>query len=244
MSGKCEAPSWACPDAPQAGASRPADTAAGDPLLPSADPAAVTTLSRETLHKGYFTVEAWTVTHRRHDGGRTPPARRELFVMGEAVVVLPWDPVRDRVLLIDQFRVAPWARGDAQPWMLETIAGRLDAGDTPEGTAVREAAEEAGLTIDPAGLIAGPHHYPSPGAAGEYLWMFVAPTDLPDGIDGLGGLASEVEDIRSHLVPRAELTARARAGRLPNGPLAMLALWLEVEAEGLRARVAAGGQGG
>lgn len=215
-----------------------------DPLLPDLSAQDVTLIDRETLHRGYFRTEAWTLTHARHDGGRTPSVRRELLAMGEAVVVLPWDPARDRVLLIDQFRVAPYARGDEQPWMLETIAGRLDGDDTPQATAVREAAEEAGLAIDPARLIAGPHHYPSPGGVGEYLWMFVAPVDLPDGIEGLAGLASEAEDIRSHLLPRAELTARARAGRLPNGPLALLALWLEVEAADLRARLAASGQGG
>ena len=31
------------------------------------------------------------------------------------MVVLPWDPVRDRVLLVDQFRAGPAARGDGQP---------------------------------------------------------------------------------------------------------------------------------
>jgi len=221
------------------GAAEPAD-----PLLPSFEAGAVTSISRQVLYEGYFSLEARTLTHRRHEGGCTPPLRREVFLLGEAVVVLPWDPLRDRVLLIDQFRIAPWAQGDAQPWMLETIAGRIDPNETPETTAVREAAEEAGLIIDPARLIAGPHHYPSPGAVAEYLYMFVAPTDLPDGIAGFGGLASEAEDIRSHVVDRAELTARARAGRLPNGPLALLALWLEAEAEALRARLVAAGQGG
>lgn len=203
------------------------------PLIPG-DPQAVTLHARHLPHFGYFSVEAWTVSHRRHDGGRTPPVTREVFVMGDAVIVLPWDPVRDRVLVVDQFRIGPAARGEAQAWVLEPIAGRIDPGETPESTAIREAAEEAGLPLDPARLHAGPHHYPSPGAVSEYLYAYVAETDLPDGCAGIGGLASEAEDIRGHLLPRAELTAMAREGRLASGPLTLLTLWLDAEAPRLR----------
>lgn len=203
------------------------------PLLPG-DPQAVTLHARALPHFGYFTVEAWTMSHRRHDGGQTPPITREVFVMGDAVIVLPWDPARDRVLVVDQFRIGPAARGEAQAWVLEPIAGRIDPGETPESTAIREAAEEAGLALDPGRLYPGPHHYPSPGAVSEYLYAFVAEADLPDGCAGIGGLASEAEDIRGHLMPRAELTAMARAGRLASGPLTLLTLWLDAEAQRLR----------
>lgn len=181
----------------------------------------------------YFSVESHVLQQRRHRGDWSPELRRAVFVSGDATVVLPWDPIRDRVLLIDQFRAGPVARGDAQPWLYETIAGRVDAGETPEQAARREAIEEAGLTISR--LIAAPHHYPSPGMLAEYLYLYVGIADLPEDAAGMGGLASEDEDIRSHIIPRADLTRMALAGELRNGPLLSLALWLELSAARLRA---------
>lgn len=182
---------------------------------------------------GYFAVEEWRLSHRTHAGGFTPEVRREGFVMGDAVVVLPWDPVRDRVLLVEQFRMGPAMRHDPQPWLLEAVAGRVDAGETVEEAARREALEEADLQVRR--LFPALHHYPSPGAVTEFLYMFVGIADLPDDSAGVHGLDGETEDIRGHLLDRAELTRMVLAGQISNGPLVMLALWLDREAERLRA---------
>ena len=77
-------------------------------------------------------------------------------------------------------------------------------------------------------MIAGPHNYPSPGILSEYLYLYVGIADLPDDVAGFGGLDSEDEDIRSFILPRAELTRMAMAGEIRNGPLLVLALWLEL----------------
>lgn len=188
-------------------------------------------------HSGYFAVETWDLSHRTHAGGFTPEVRREAFVMGDAVVVLPWDPQRDRVLLIEQFRFGPALRHDPQPWLLETVAGRVDAGETVEEAARREALEEADLHVGR--LFPAVHHYPSPGAVTEFLYLYVAIADLHDGAAGVHGLDSEAEDIRGLLLDRAELTRRVLAGEVVNGPLATLALWLEASHQRLRGELAA-----
>ncbi|MFD1883279.1 NUDIX domain-containing protein [Paracoccus pacificus] len=205
-------------------------------LLPPPDPGNVTLIRRRQPYAGFFTVEEHRLTHLRHDGAPTPPIDRSVFLSGDAVVVLPWDVARDRVMVIDQFRAAPAARGDHQPWLVETIAGRIDGVDNPEDTARREALEEAGLTLGR--LVAGPNCYPSPGAVGEYLYTFIGAADLPDDAAGLGGLESEAEDIRTHILPRAELTRMALDGVIRNGPLVMLALWLECSQTRVRAALA------
>ncbi len=191
--------------------------------------------SREP-YAAFFSVEEITLRHRRHRGDWTPDVLRAVFVSGDATVVLPWDPVRDRVLLIDQFRAGPAARGDLQPWFWETAAGRVDAGETPEAAALREAVEETGLVLDR--LVPGPHNYPSPGVLGEFLYVYIGIADLPDDAAGFGGLDAEDEDIRSHLIPRAELTRMAMAGQIRNGPLLSLALWLELAADRIRGELA------
>lgn len=212
--------------------------ASGGDLVSRRGPADVQILRRDETFAGYFSVEVCELRHRTHAGGMTPPVRREGFVSGDAVVVLPWDPVRDRVLLIEQFRLAPLLRRDPQPWLLETVAGRVDAGETVEDAARREAREEADLAVTR--LFPAIHNYPSPGAFAEYLYTYVGIADLPDGIEGVHGLESESEDIRGHLLARADLTGMAMAGQLTNGPLAMIALWLELRHRAIRMELGLG----
>ena len=179
---------------------------------------------RDEPYGKYFSVESLRLTHRLHQGGWSEPLERAVFVSGDAVVVLPWDPARDRVLLVDQFRAGPAARGDAQPWIFEPVAGRIDAGETPRSTALREAVEETGLTLT--GLIPAPAFYPTPGIAAEFIYGFIGIADLPDGIATVTGLPSEGEDIRGQLVSRDELMRMALDGRIVSGPLLILVLWL------------------
>jgi nudix-type nucleoside diphosphatase (YffH/AdpP family) len=210
----------------------------GGSLVERRRPEDVQILSRDEPYTGFFAVQVCHLRHRTHAGAMTPPLRREALMSGDAVVVLPWDPIRDRVLLIEQFRVAPLLRRDPQPWLLEAIAGRVDAGETVEDAARREAVEEANLTVTR--LFPAIHHYPSPGILGEYLYLYVGIADLPDGIAGVHGLESESEDIRGHVIPRADLTRMAMEGQLANGPLAMIALWLELRQGAIRTELGLG----
>jgi len=184
----------------------------------------------------FFAVEEYELSFRRYGGGFSEAVSRAVFISGDAVTVLPYDPVRDRVLLIEQFRPAPMARGDAQPWLLEAIAGRIDPGESPEQAARREAFEEAGLVLGD--LLPVAQYYPSPGAKSEFLYSYVALTDLPDGAAGVFGVEGETEDIRGQLVDFADLMALVASGEAANAPLILTALWLQRERARLRAVVA------
>lgn len=191
-----------------------------------------------TPYAHFFAVEEWRLGWRQFDGTMGAPQDRAVFIMADAVTVLPYDPVRDRVLLIEQFRVGALARGDQAAWQLEAIAGRIDPGETPEEAAKREALEEAGLMLGPLLPVAG--YYPSPGAVSEYLYSYVALTDLPDGVAGIFGAAEEAEDIRGHLISFDRMMDLAASGELTNGPMLLTALWLQRERPRLRAEAAAG----
>jgi ADP-ribose pyrophosphatase len=192
----------------------------------------VEVVAQRVPYQGYFAIEEYDLRHRRFDGGMSPQISRTAFVTGDAVTVLPYDVARDRVLVIEQFRAAPFARGDAECWFLEAIAGRVDAGETPEAAARREAVEEAGLTLGDLLFVAG--YYPSPGAVAEYLYSYVALTDLPDGSAGVFGLDGEAEDIRGHLVSFDALMGLVASGEINNAPLLLTALWLARERSRLR----------
>ncbi len=200
--------------------------------------AEVRTTALRRPYLGYFMVEEQDLSLPLFDGGRSPVVTRAAFVAGDAVTVLPWDPARDRVLLVEQFRFAPHVRGDRHPFTLEAVAGRIDPGETPEAAARREAREEASLELGPMVQVAA--YYPSPGALTEHLTSFVARADLPDTAAGLGGLAGEAEDIRAHVIAFDRLMHLVATGEVGNGPLILTALWLARERERLRADWAAG----
>lgn len=184
-------------------------------------------------HAGFFGLEVLALRHRRFDGTMSAQITREVFVSGDAVTVLPYDPERDRVLLIEQVRTGPLGRGDPLPWQLEAIAGRIDPGETPEAAARREAVEEADLVLGTLEKVA--EYYPSPGAVAEYLYSYVALCDLPDGVAGVFGAAAEGEDIRGHLLPFDRLMDAVTGGEVSNAPLILTALWLQRERSRLRA---------
>ncbi len=194
----------------------------GEVLAPAPDPA----------YAGFFSADVHQVQYRRFDGSLSPSLVREVFVVGDAVTVLPYDPVRDRVLLIEQFRMGPFGRGDPLPWQLEAIAGRIDPGEIPEDAARREAVEEAGLVLGTLEKVA--EYYPTPGAVAEYLYSYVALCDLPDGVAGVFGAAEEAEDIKGHLVPFDRLVEVMAAGEIANAPLLLTVLWLQRERARLR----------
>ncbi len=206
-------------------------------LRHAAAPGDVQVADRREPYAHFFAVEEYDLSFRRFDGTPSRVVNRAVFVSGDAATVLPYDPVRDRVLLVEQFRPGPYARGDGQPWVLEPIAGRVDPGETPQTAARREAQEEAGVAVGALHEVA--QYYPSPGAKTEYIYSYVGLADLPDGSAGTGGLDTEGEDIRSHLVPFDRLMALVASGEAQCGPLILTALWLAANRDRLRSEAAA-----
>ncbi|MEM9343943.1 MAG: NUDIX domain-containing protein [Pseudomonadota bacterium] len=175
-------------------------------------------------YAGFFAVGEAELTHPVV-GGQSDLLHRSAFLMGDAVTILPYDPVRDRVLVIDQFRFGVFLRGDPYPWSLEPIAGRIDPGESPEVAARREAKEEAGLDIRKVHQVG--RYYPSPAGVSEWLASYVGIADLPDGIAGVGGCEDEHEDIVSHVIPFDHLMELVESGEAANAPLLLTAYWLE-----------------
>jgi ADP-ribose pyrophosphatase len=181
---------------------------------------------------GFFSIEEVDLRFRGQDGAMHGPVMRAAFATGDAVTVLPYDAPRDRVLVVEQFRMGPFARGDSQPWTLEAVAGRIDGGETPETAARRELQEEAGLSLSE--LLPVADYYPTPGAVAEHLYSYVGLTDLPDLTAWRGGEPSETEDIRAHVIDFDRLMALIASGEVNNGPLILTALWLSRERDRLR----------
>ncbi len=184
----------------------------------------------------FFSIEEYKLSFQRFDGNKSPVVKRAVFVSGDAVTVLPYDPVRDRVLCVEQFRVGPFARGDVQPWQLEPIAGRIDPFESAETAARREAVEEAGLALG--ALLPIAQYYPTPGAKTEFIYSYVALADLPCSAAILGGEASEAEDIKGHVMSFAAFADLVARGEATTAPLLLSYYWLERERPRLMAEAA------
>ena len=104
----------------------------------------VEVLQRETCFKGFYRLDRLQLRHRQFAGGMGPQLSRELFVRHDAVCVLPYDPQRDSVVLIEQFRIGAMDKS-SNPWLLELVAGLIDKDEQPEEVARREAVEELSL---------------------------------------------------------------------------------------------------
>ncbi len=191
-------------------------------------------IDRATVFEGYFRLDRYRLRHRLFAGGWSKEISREVLERGHAAAVLPYDPERDAVVLIDQFRAGPFARsaGDS-PWLLEIVAGIIDGEETPEFVVRREAAEEAGLTITETIPIA--NYYTSPGAVSEHIEVYLGRVDSA-GAGGIHGLESESEDIRVVPVSFDEAMAWLAAGRIMASPAIIALQWLALNRDRVRER--------
>ena len=106
----------------------------------------VLVLEQTVAFDGFFKVIRYRLRHRQFAGGMGAELVREVLERGHAVVVLPFDPMRDQVVLIEQFRIG--ALGVvADPWLVEPVAGIIEPGEPAPEVARREALEEAGLEL-------------------------------------------------------------------------------------------------
>ena len=201
--------------------------ARNDPRVPpevGAGDCAVEVLSRDSVYTKFYALKEYTLRHRRFDGSMSPALERALFVNRDAAMVLPYDPKTDRILLIEQFRMGAFGRGDKMPWLYEPIAGMVDLGETPIETARREAQEEAGLKdLDLIPMFDG---YPSPGGSTTYFHFYLGLCDLSGDFGPSGGLAGEGEDIQTHVMSFQEAFDMVRAGSCRVLPLTTALLWL------------------
>lgn len=183
-------------------------------------------------YQDYFAVDEMQVRHRRNDGDLTPLLNRSALMQGQAAVVLPYDPRRDCVLLVEQFRAPVYMIGDPAPWMWEPVAGMVDPGETPEQAAYREAREEAHIELR--ALECAGQAYSSSGSSTEFLHLYVGLADLTETTQN-GGLDSEGEDIRSAILSFDELMAQVDAHQVKDLPLLSIAHWLARHRNRLRA---------
>lgn len=187
-------------------------------------------LDQSTVYQGFFTINTYKFRHRLYNGGWSEVVSREMFERGHAVVVLPYNPNTDELVLIEQIRLGalPTSR---TPWLLEAVAGMIDQGETHEAVARREAHEEAGLELGRLWPMLS--YLSSPGGTTERIHIFLGELTHPV-TTGVFGLAEEHEDIKVHSLSEPDAQKLLQAGAIDNAATVIALQWLALHKSQVR----------
>ena len=187
-------------------------------------------VEREQCFSGFYCLDRLQLRHRLFSGAMGRQLERELFVRHDAVCVLPYDPRRDEVVLIEQFRVGAVGKV-ANPWLIELVAGLIDKDEQPEEVARREAIEEAGLEVGELWPVTT--YFPSPGGSTERVHLYVGRCDSSNA-GGVFGLDEEGEDIRVHVWSLQQALQAVRDGGIDNAASIIALQWLALNRDEIR----------
>jgi ADP-ribose pyrophosphatase len=189
-------------------------------------------IERRVVYDGYFKIVRYRLRHELFAGGMGGELVREVFERGHAVAVLPYDPARDQVVLVEQFRIGA-LDVLSDPWLLEPVAGIIDEGETPVEVARREAIEEAGVEL--LDLIPACTYFVSPGGTSETCQVLIGRIEAPSA-GGVHGLPDEGEDIRVHVMSLREALDGIDRGRVSVASTVVALQWLALHRAEVRAR--------
>jgi len=182
------------------------------------------------VYQGFFNMFRLKLRHTLFRGGWSGELTRELFHRGTCVAVIPYDPVNDTVVLIEQFRVGA-LKYKSDPWLLEIVAGAVEEGESPQDVAHREAREEAGCALKE--LVRIGEFFTTPGGSSEKITLFCGIVDT-DGLGGNHGLEEEDEDIRVEVVGFDQAWAYWENGTIDSAIPIVALQWLAMNRERLR----------
>ena len=176
-------------------------------------------LNKINLYSGFFSLNKFQFIHQKHDGEWTGKIEREIFSGCHVSTLLPYDPIRKEIVLIQQFRAGNLSRYD-KDYLYEIVAGIVDEGESPEKAARRECLEETGCIVTKTIPIQG--YFPSPGSTEEYYDLFLGEINTFDG-KRIMGLESENEDILVKSFKVSEVKKMLLEKKIKNG-LTLVAL--------------------
>jgi len=192
-------------------------------------------ISRSLEYDGFLRIERLQLRHRLFSGVWSEVFTRELQLKDPAVGVLLFDPDRDALLLVRQFRVGMFSdtlrHGDeVLGWPLEIVAGMVDSSEEFEEVALRESKEESNCV--PTDLIKICEYYNSPGGSNEKIILFCGRIDSRNA-GGVYGLIEEHEDIEVQVRSYANAMDLLERGEINNAMTIIALQWLQLHRQKL-----------
>ena len=176
-------------------------------------------INKKNIYSGFFKMNEVTLKYKKYDGSWSNIVKRELFGGAQVSAVLPYDPIKKKIILIQQFRPGTISK-NTYNYLDEIVAGIIDSGENAETTARRECLEETGCAIKK--LIPVQGYFPAPGSSESFYHLFVGEIDSFDG-ERIMGLKTENEDILVKSYNILEVKQKVKNGEIING-LTLIAL--------------------
>ena len=181
-------------------------------------------VAHETAFRRHLRLDVVRYRNRLYSGAWSGERVYDVVRRGGAVAIVLYDPGRDEVVLVEQFRLPPLIAGFS-PWIVEIVAGLIDKeGESEEQVARREALEEAGVEVI-GELVPIQLYLPTPGNSDETVMLFCGRVDASKAA-GVHGVPEEGEDIRVVVRTVGELEAMVDAGRIETGHTLIAFYWL------------------
>ena len=162
--------------------------------IKSTHPSKVEKAAPLRVYDGFFKIDKYNVRHELFSGSMGGEQTIEVFERGDAVAALLFDPIAEEVILVNQFRLPTMVRGAGTGWLIETAAGMIQPGESPEACLRREVIEEVGYQLTELSEIA--RFFSSPGGTSERIYLYYAEIRTADKVGEGGGKPFEGEDIR------------------------------------------------
>ena len=177
--------------------------------------------NKKLLYEGFFKLHEINFIHKKHNGDWSQQVKREIFSGSHVSTVLPYDPIKKKILLLKQFRAGLIKRKD-DPIMLEIVAGMIDDGESPLEAAKRECIEETGCPVKKISRIKS--YYPAPGSSESFYHLFLAEVDSFEG-EKIFGQENENEDILVKSYPIHEVKLMLQENKIVNGVTLIALQW-------------------
>ena len=186
----------------------------------------------EQQNRGFFILHRADLAFEKFNGDMSQPVARMAIERGDAVAVLMYDSQRKKVILVRQFRYPMYLVTPQQSWLLEAVAGMIEAGQTPEESALREVEEESGYVVPLESLRFLTTCCPSPGGLTERIHLYCV--DVCQGYrrHAGGGLAEEAEDIELVELDYQAAYAMLERGEILDAKTIISLLWIQKELQG------------
>lgn len=178
-------------------------------------------LASEPVYSGFLNISKYRLEHESYHGGWCREIVRERIERLSAVSVLLYDPDRDKVVMVEQFRIGA-LEASSGAWLLETVGGYRPPDEDPETVARWEAKEEAGcdlLALKQIGTF-----FVSPGTSSEEIALYCGLVDSRQA-GGIHGLEEEGEETRV-LVMDLDEAVNALFGRINSTSSIIAVQWL------------------
>lgn len=181
----------------------------------------------DRLLDDFFKVDRASIQFQKFDGTMSQEIVRLNLDRGDSVAAVIFNPQKQTVLLIKQFRYSIFTKDKKHAWSWEIVAGVIEEGQSPADAIAREILEEVGYQVHQLQLLFS--FFPTPGGSNELIYLFYAEVSAQDHIQKGGGLIHEGENIQVLELPLKKALKMLESGEIVDAKTIIALQWLKAK---------------